>query len=303
MKKLTKNLLFFAVLFSTILNFAQEDKVNKNLIENENYNLYKPNNTQAVLLLFGGFPEDAVGIENEFQITDLANEKNVAVAYLNFNRKLWLEEDEKVQLALSLQELFNSNNLPTDKIYFGGLSSGGNMALLISNYLSQKSEYDLNPAGVFVVDSPVDLAALFRIAESNIKRKFSEASVGESSFIFNYFTEQLGNPNDTIAPYEKYSAFTYETKDFQNLRDLENTKIRFYTEPDKAWWKENMGVDYEQMNAFHIKRLSDFLISQDFENVQFIATENKGFREDGTKNPHSWSIIDKDDLLKWILEE
>ncbi|WP_034894785.1 hypothetical protein [Gillisia sp. Hel_I_29] len=303
MKKFTKNLLFITVIFSTILNYAQEAKGNNSLIENEDYNLYKPINTQGVLLLFGGFPEDAEGIENEFQITDLANEKKVAVAYLNFNRKLWLEEDEKEQLALSLQELFTSNNLPSDNIYIGGLSSGGNMALLISNYLSQKSEYNLNPAGVFIVDSPVDLAALYRIAESNIKRKFSEASVGESTFIFNYFHDQLGNPNDTIALYEKYAAFTYETKDFQNLKDLKKTKIRFYTEPDKVWWKENMGVDYEQMNAFHIKRLSDFLSSQDFKNVQFIATENKGFRADGTKNPHSWSIIDKEDLLKWMLKD
>lgn len=303
MKKFTKNLLFITVIFSTILNYAQEAKGNNSLIENEDYNLYKPINTQGVLLLFGGFPEDAEGIENEFQITDLANEKNVAVAYLNFNCKLWLEEDEKEQLALSLQELFTSNNLPSDNIYIGGLSSGGNMALLISNYLSQKSEYNLNPAGVFIVDSPVDLAALYRIAESNIKRKFSEASVGESTFIFNYFHDQLGNPNDTIALYEKYAAFTYETKDFQNLKDLKKTKIRFYTEPDKVWWKENMGVDYEQMNAFHIERLSDFLSSQDFENVQFIATENKGFRADGTKNPHSWSIIDKEDLLKWMLKD
>ncbi|SDS68606.1 hypothetical protein SAMN04487764_2799 [Gillisia sp. Hel1_33_143] len=303
MKKFTKNLLFITVIFSTILNYAQEAKGNNSLIENEDYNLYKPINTQGVLLLFGGFPENAEGIENEFQITNLAIEKNVAVAYLNFNRKLWLEEDEKEQLALSLQELFTSNNLPSDNIYIGGLSSGGNMALLISNYLSQKSEYNLNPAGVFIVDSPVDLAALYRIAESNIKRKFSEASVGESTFIFNYFHDQLGNPNDTIALYEKYAAFTYETKDFQNLKDLKKTKIRFYTEPDKVWWKENMGVDYEQMNAFHIKRLSDFLSSQDFENVQFIATENKGFRADGTKNPHSWSIIDKEDLLKWMLKD
>lgn len=303
MKKFTKNLLFITVIFSTILNYAQEAKGNNSLIENEDYKLYKPINTQGVLLLFGGFPENAEGIENEFQITDLANEKNVAVAYLNFNRKLWLEEDEKEQLALSLQELFTSNNLPSDNIYIGGLSSGGNMALLISNYLSQKSEYNLNPAGVFIVDSPVDLAALYRIAESNIKRKFSEASVGESTFIFNYFHDQLGNPNDTIALYEKYAAFTYETKDFQNLKDLKKTKIRFYTEPDKVWWKENMGVDYEQMNAFHIKRLSDFLSSQDFKNVQFIATENKGFRADGTKNPHSWSIIDKEDLLKWMLKD
>ena len=303
MKKITKNFLFLTILFSTILNFAQENGVNKNLIETESYNLYKPDTTNAVLLLFGGFPEDAADIENEFPITELANDKNVAVAYLNYNRKLWLEEDEKAELALSIQELFISNDLPTDKIYFGGLSSGGSIALLISNFLSQKNEYNLKPSGVIVVDSPIDLAALFRIADANIKRNFSEASVGESSFIFNYFNEQLGNPDENIAPYEKYSAFTYETKNFQNLKDLKNTKIRFYTEPDKAWWKENMGVEYEQMNSFHIRRLSDFLISKDYKNVDFIETEGKGYREDGSRNPHSWSIVDKEELLQWILEE
>lgn len=112
----------------------------------------------------------------------------------------------------------------------------------------------------------------------------------------------FGNPDDKIAPYEKYSAFTYETQNFKNLKDLKNTKIRFYTEPDKAWWKENMGVEYEQMNAFHVKRLSDFLISKGYNKVEFIATEDKGYREDGTKNPHSWSIIDKEKLLQWIIE-
>ena len=303
MKKTTKNLLFLIILFSAIINFAQEIEVNKNLIENENYNLYKPDNTQAVLLLLGGFSEDGAGIENEFPITALANEKNVAVAYLNFNRKIWLEEDEKAQLALSIQELFTSNSFPTDKIYIGGLSSGGNIALLISNFLAQKPEYNLNPSGVFVIDSPIDLAALFRVTEENIKRNFSEASVGESTFIFNYFKEQLGNPDDKIAPYEKYAPFTYETENIQNLKDLKDTKIRFYTEPDKVWWKENMGVDYEQMNAFHLKRLSNFLVSKDYEKVEFIATEDKGYRADGTKNPHSWSIIDKEDLLQWIIEE
>ncbi|EGV42573.1 hypothetical protein BZARG_1832 [Bizionia argentinensis JUB59] len=237
MKKMLKYISLIPFLFFTIFIFSQKNKDQNNLVSNESYNLYKPNNTQAVLLLFGSFPEDAASIENEFPITDLANEKNVAVAYLNFNRKLWLEESEKPQLAVTIKDLFITNNLPTDKIYIGGLSSGGSLALLIGNFLSQNLEYNLNPSGVFVVDSPIDLAALFRIAEGNIKRNFSEASVGESSFLFKYFNEQLGNPNEEIAPYEKYSAFTYETQNFQNLKELKNTKLRFYTEPDKTWWK------------------------------------------------------------------
>lgn len=284
------------------MNFAQENGIEINLIETESYNLYKPDITEKVLILFGGFPETAVNIENEFPITDLAIDKNVAVAYLNFNRKLWLEEEEKIQLANSLQEMISSNNLPTDKIYLGGLSSGGSIALLMGNFLSHNSEFNLNPAGVFVVDSPIDLAALYRVAEQNIKRNFSEASVGESTFMFNYFNAQLGNPEEEIAPYEKYAAFTHETGNFQNLKDLKNTKLRFYTEPDKTWWKENMGVDYEQMNAFHLKRLSDFLTANNFKKVEYIPTQDKGYRANGERNPHSWSIVDKKELLQWIEE-
>ena len=74
MKNMIKILCLLTILFSTTLNFAQENGVQKKLIETESYNLYKPDTTDAVLLLFGGYPEDAAGIENEFPITDLANE-------------------------------------------------------------------------------------------------------------------------------------------------------------------------------------------------------------------------------------
>lgn len=299
MKKL---LTILNILIFTTINFAQEKGLQKNLIATESYNLYKPDTTEAVLILFGGFPETADGIENEFPITDLANEKNVAVAYLNFNRKLWLEEEEKSRLAVSIQELFNLNNLPTDEIYIGGMSSGGNMALLIGDFLAKNPGYKIEPRGVFIVDSPIDLSGLYRSAEINVKRNFSEDAVQESAWIIQTFNDKFGNPNENIEPYELYSVFTSDTKNFKNLKDLETTKLRFYTEPDKIWWKENMGAEYEQLNGFHIKRLSEFLTANNF-NVEYIQTENKGFRANGERNPHSWSIVDKEDLLQWVLEE
>ena len=303
MKNLLSIFISANILFFTTPNFAQENENQEKPVETELYKLYKPDNPEAVLILFGGFPETAENIENGFPITKQALKKNVAVAYLNYNRKLWLEESDKSQLASSIQEMITINDLPSDEIYFGGMSSGGNIALLIGNYLAQNQEYNLKPAGVFVIDSPVDIAALYRISEQNIERNFSQASVGESSFMLNYFKAELGNPDEEIKPYEKYLPFTYETKNAQNLEDLKNTKLRFYTEPDKTWWKENMGIDYEQMNAFHVKRLSVFLTSNDFKKVEYIATEGKGYRANGARHPHSWSIVDKEDLLQWIVEE
>ncbi|WP_034920628.1 hypothetical protein [Gillisia sp. CAL575] len=303
MKKIIKILSFLSILFSTSLNFAQEVEEQLKLIESESYNLYVPDTTEALLILFGGFPETAVDIETEYPITRMALDRNIAVAYSNFNRKIWLEDVEKVQLANSINEMITANNLPSENIYIGGLSSGGNMALLLGNFLTENPAYNINPSGIFVVDSPIDLAALYDVVEQNIEKNFSESAVGESTFIFNYFNDQLGDPDLEIAPYEKYSTFTYETKNFQNLKALKNTKLRFYTEPDKVWWKENMGVDYEQMNAFHIKRLSEFLNSNNFKKVEYIPTKNKGYRANAERNPHSWSIVDKENLIQWILEK
>jgi hypothetical protein len=36
--------------------------------------------------------------------------------------------------------------------------------------------------------------------------------------------------------------------------------------------------------------------------TKFIKTKNKGYRANGEKNPHSWSLVNKKDLLDWINE-
>jgi hypothetical protein len=38
------------------------------------------------------------------------------------------------------------------------------------------------------------------------------------------------------------------------------------------------------------------------ENAKVIVSQGKGIKLDGTKNPHSWSIMDSEVCLNWILE-
>ena len=61
-------------------------------------------------------------------------------------------------------------------------------------------------------------------------------------------------------------------------------------------------ADYDQMNAYYIKRLSESLKKSGFSRVEYIPTENKGYRANGERHPHSWSIVDKKELIKWIME-
>ena len=74
-----------------------------------------------------------------------------------------------------------------------------------------------------------------------------------------------------------------------------------YSEPDSLWWKEQRMADFEQTNAYLIQELSELLFDSGFTQVEYIATENKGYRSNGERHPHSWSIVDQDELISWII--
>ncbi len=267
---------------------------------NDNYELFKPKDgLKAVLVLFGGYPEKADDIRREFNILENAKENGIAVVYMNYNQKLWLEENEKKKLAEQLQNIFEENHLPKNNIYLGGFSSGGNVALLISDFLTQKHA-EIKPKGVFVVDSPIDLVALYKSSEKNVDRNFSEPSIRESTWLIETLGEQFGNPHSTISNYENFSVYTSETENFTNIKDLKNVKIRFYAEPDTLWWKQNRMYDFDQTNAYSLERLSKLLKESGFTQVEYITTKNKGYRANGERHPHSWSILDKKELIEWI---
>jgi hypothetical protein len=214
---------------------------------------------------------------------------------------LWLEDNEKSKLAELLKSIYIQYDLPMSSTYFGGFSSGGNVAMLITDFLCQNS-YSIAPKGVFAVDSPVDLAALYTSSEKNIENDFSNLSVQESKWIIDMLGEELGNPHKDISKYETHSIYTSVTNNIENLSNLKSTKIRFYTEPDTVWWKENRMAEYSQMNAFYLEQLYEKLLSSGFNKVEFIATRNKGYRASGERHPHSWSIIDKNELIEWMLK-
>jgi len=213
-----------------------------------------------------------------------------------------MEQEDLLELYEQLEDIFKNNKLSRNNIYIGGFSSGGNVALLISNFMINKNT-QIIPKGVFIGDSPIDLAELYKIAEKNIERNVSNAYAEESKWLIGTLGKKMGNPNSNISNYQRYSVFTLKTKNINNLNHLKNTKIRLYTEPDTLWWKSQTMANYEDMNAYYIKQLSELLNASGFKHVEYIPTENKGYRSNGDRNPHSWSIIDKQDLINWMLEK
>ena len=277
----------------------KEDSRLENKITSE-FELIKADEQKGLLILFPCFPCDANNTLSEFEISEISTKNGYSVLAMNFNQHLFLSPEEKQELTKRLEDIISQNNLSTENTYIGGFSSGGNVSLLISNYLVQNKS-KIQPKGVFVVDSPIDLLALYKTAKKNLKLNFSEPSIQEATWIKSFFDNEFGNPEKGITNYEKNSPYTFETQNIENLKKLENLKIRFYTEPDLKWWQENRKNDYQDLNAYYIKKLSEKL-KEEFgnKNIEFIETENKGYRSNGERHPHSWAIVDKEELIKWM---
>jgi uncharacterized protein (DUF1810 family) len=65
----------------------------------------------------------------------------------------------------------------------------------------------------------------------------------------------------------------------------------------------NRKVDYYSMNALDAAALILQLQLLGNRQAELITTQRRGVRPDGVRHPHSWSIVDEDELKAWILKQ
>lgn len=271
-------------------------------IVTDNYELIIPKKQDGLLILFPCFPCNAENTRTEFNITDIAIANNITVLLMNFNQHLWLSKTEEEKLEKIIISAVKNNNLNINNTFIGGFSSGGNVSLLLSNYLKSTGS-EIDPKGLFIADSPIDLLGLYKNAQKTIKINFSEVAVQEANWIIETFDTEFGSKDSAFINYKNKSPYLSKNNSTNNLSKLNDLKIRLYSEPDTLWWKINRQVEYENINSYYIEQLANDLsklYGQD--KVNYIQTKNRGYRANGDRHPHSWSIIDKDELIKWITE-
>lgn len=278
-------------------------KTEQNSVEvftTEAYELHKSKNQRALLVLFPGGGGNAEGVKQEFKIIDKATENGISVAIINFSHKLWIEDSDCKMLSDLLAGMIETHQLDTKNISIGGMSIGGNVTLSLTQYLLKNQFLDIKTA--FVVDPPLDLYGLYKSSENDIKRTdFSEERLAEPKWIISYFEEQFGK-NDLLENIEKVSPFTLATHHTDNISALKSIKLRFYIEPDAEWWMKERQTDFEFTNAYAIQKLNESLKVKGWKYTQLIETKNKGYRSNGERHPHSWSIVDVANIVEWILK-
>ncbi len=272
----------------------------KTIITDQYELLIAPGDKKGTLILFGGYGEHPNSIKAEFKIDSIAMKNDISLILMNYNQRLWLEDEELEWLEQTLQQITEENDLNTSNLFLGGFSSGGNVALLLANYLTRPGA-SLSAKGVFAVDAPVDLYDLRAFAERDLQKNKGKTDTDEAEFLAEVLDTEFGQGDTAIMNYVNKSPFVDKTGSFQNLENLKDIKLRLYTEPDTTWWREYRNMDYIDVNAYRNEGLVRLLKKNGFEELEFIITQNRGYRADGSRHPHSWAIGDVDELVNWML--
>jgi hypothetical protein len=267
------------------------------------YALVPPGKPNGALILLSGSSENASSVfTNNVQLIQRVNDLGIVILVPSINNNLALGNDEVDFLNAAFENAVGKYGIPNDKIVIGGFSLGGLLALRYS-----EMSYDTNyktavvPLAVFAADPPVDLARLYEIFQREVERNTSETSVAACKhYIDAMETNFGGEPRLHPEKYTTFSAYSRTERDGGNAKFLTSIPVRIYSDPDIDWQMKMRKGDYYDMGALDQTSMINLLNRLGNTNAQFINALGKGHNPDGSRNPHSWSIIDAGECIEWI---
>ena len=249
-------------------------------------------------------PEDVLA---QTQLSQYAAQQGILTIIPTFKTGIsnfGVDTATQASLLEMLHHIKIHHKLTDQRFFIGGFSIGGTCALKYAE-LSLSNNYPVKPAAVFAIDAPLDFERMY----NTIIREHSFPNTGEevkaeNNYMLKRFNKEFGGtPAEALDSYQKLSPYSFSDTTHQAIKPLVNLPIRLYTEPDVSWWLAE-GVDYSGMNAFDLAAMTNELKRMGSTKITLYTTTNKGFRKPGNKrHPHSWSIAEPKDLVKWLLAQ
>ncbi len=232
---------------------------------------------------------------------ELAYKNQIAVIALSINQRLTLTETTLQLMNVMLSTAIKEYHLPANKFVLGGWSMGGIFSMRYAEFANEDSTKTvIKPVAIINCDGPCDLSHVY----NNFKRKLNKnPEQNEPAYGMKELEKYCGGtPETAIERYEYFSPFTYGKPNGGNARFLLNTPLRIYGDVDPVWWMKNRKVDMYDLNALDQTAMVQWLNDNGNKNAEFINAFQKGVRLEGNRHPHSWSIIEPNDCMNWILK-
>ncbi len=306
MKHLFVILLF---VFSVSVAFPQSVKkivVDKNDNTSGYYLAMEPDihpgdSIKGVLVLLSGFSQQAESIFPETKLPNVAYANNILTICFAAGFKLYADPEVQAQMTAVLNDVITRYKVRPDKFVLGGYSAGGTIVLRYAELCNQyPAKFPIKPRAVFMIDSPIDVFTLWDNEQEAITQNFSAAAVEEAKEAIHRMQSQYGIPSANIEKYNLISPFCMNKAYGENEKYLAHTAVRTYHDVDIAWRIVNRRQTVRNANFLVTAELINRLMILGNDRAEFIQSDRKGYRSNGMRHPHSWSVVDEVGCVQWM---
>lgn len=307
MRTLSITILTFMILTKSFGQKIEKIYLNKTDSTSNRYLAIVPSKLpwKGFMFMIPSFGETPEGVLEQTDLPILAAEQGILTIIPTFKTGLGsLGIDSLTQQSFRemIKDVESKYNLKDLKFYVGGFSIGGTCVVKFAEQ-AVKDNFKFKPDAVFVVDGPLDFERFYKSFKRRLRLAPQSKLKDEAVYISSRIKKEMqGTPEEVIQNYYKNSPYSFSDTTQTAIKYLINTPITYYSEPEINWKMKEYGDDYSGQNVMDGSCMISELILLGNTNAHLIITENKGYRRPNhRKQPHSWSIVDDTELIKWLL--
>lgn len=197
-----------------------------------------------------------------------------------------------------IEDVRSRHKLMDQRFFIGGFSIGGSCAIKYAQNAK------LKPKAVFAIDPPLDFERLYNSCKRDVRLSVDKEASQENLYLIERIEKEFsGSPKEVLPVYHSISPYSFSDKTQSALKKFGNIPLRIYAEPDVQWWLRERNSDLTAMNVTDCSAMINELNRLGNHQAELVLTENKGFRKtDNSRHPHSWSIVDSEVLIEWMLK-
>ncbi len=304
-----KNILHIAIVSLIFIGSISAQNFEKIVLDKSDelggyYLAMKPyDSIKGVLVLFPtrGYSAETVFVGTKIQNLGWAN--GLLTIAVSAGESFYADSESVDNLNRTLEDIKKRYNVKSNDFIIGGFGGGGMIGLRYAEYCYEKpDEFPIKPKAVFALDPAVDLINLWYYFEREISNGISEVGIKEAKYVLDELKKSIGDLESNFETYKKLTPFYTKGKNVGNEQFLKDIPVRLYYDIDLEWYLENKLRSAYDLNFLDGSELIKRLRILGNENAEFIQATGKGFRFNGERHPHSWSILNEIEFIKWTKE-
>lgn len=288
-----------------------EFEIERNEIDNSDsdYGYYlairpKSNEIKGAMVLLPGFGQDAEDVFKESSLHRFAYENNILTIAFTTKYRMLADSVMQSKLNAMLNHVKTNYKVEKDKFVFGGFSAGGRIILRYAELCAEfPHKYPVIPEAVFLADAPIDVFHSWNIMQELKSKAQSKIAVEEALWVEKMYKRYYNTtPIESPITFESLNPFLYNSTTIGNEKFLKGMAVRAYHDVDIPWRLYNRNQTVDKSNYLVTSELINRLRIMGNERAEFIQSKKIGYRANGNRHPHSWSIIDEKECINWILK-